>query len=231
MAPTIVALGGGGFLMEADKRLDDYVLGLSGKPRPKVCFVPTASGDATHQIARFYEFVPPSRASASHLALFRRSETDLKTFVLEQDVVYVSGGSTSNLLAIWKLHGLGKMLRDAWEAGVILAGPSAGAICWFEGGLTDSFGPSLTPIGNGLGFLPGSFCPHYSNEPARKGALRTHMLSGALPTGYAADDGAAIRFEGTAIVEAVTTRDSARAYRVEAKNGSFAEVALPARML
>ncbi len=211
---TIVAMGGGGFLMGADAPLDDWLLSLTGKKRPKVCFVPTASGDGGWHITRFHEAFSAARAEATHLSLFRRQIADLKSFLLEQDLVYVAGGNTANMLAVWRLHGFHKALQAAWESGVVLAGPSAGGMCWFEGGLTDSFGPALTPIGNGLGFLSGSFCPHYSNEPSRRPEFKKRVSDGSLPRGHAADDGVALRFEGTALAEAVTARPEGKAWIV-----------------
>ena len=138
----IVAMGGGGFSMEPrNPRLDDFVLSLARrKRRPRVCFVGTASGDSDSYIRRFHEAFPPSRAAATHLTFFERKVRDLKSFVMDQDVIYVGGGSSANMLAVWRLHGLDKVLRAAWNAGVVMAGISAGAICWFEDGVTDSFG-------------------------------------------------------------------------------------------
>lgn len=212
--PTIVALGGGGFLQDGDPKLDDWLLSLTGKKTPRVCFVPTATGDDAWPIARFHESFPKIRAEATHLSLFRRQVADLKSFLLEQDLLYVAGGNTANMLAVWRLHGFHKALQAAWEAGVVLAGPSAGGICWFEGGLTDSFGPALTPIGNGLGFLDGSFCPHYGNEPQRRPEFRRRVDDGSLPRGYAAADFVALRFEKKRFVEAVASRAGAKAWLV-----------------
>ncbi len=132
-------MGGGGFSMEPENPLlDDFVLGLTGKPRPKVCFVPTASGDAEGYRQRFQAAFPAERAEAASLLLFWEREPDLRSFVLSQDVIYVGGGNTVSLLAVWRAHGLDVVLREAWEAGVILCGVSAEALCWFEGGTTDS---------------------------------------------------------------------------------------------
>ena len=147
--------------------LDDFLVGLTGRGRPRVCLVPTASGDAPDFIARFHGAFD-GRAEASHLGLFDRTVVDLRAFVLAQDVVYVGGGNTANMLAVWRVHGLDSILVEAWRAGVVLAGLSAGAICWFEAGVTDSFGPSLGPLRDGLGLLPGSMCPHYDGEPLRR---------------------------------------------------------------
>jgi dipeptidase E len=225
----IVAMGGGGFLMEADPRLDDYVLGLSGKTRPKVCFVPTASGDSESACFRFYAAFA-GRAEVSHLALFNRGVKDLRAFVLSKDVIYVGGGNTANLLAVWRAHGLDEVLREAWQAGVVLAGVSAGSICWFDGGVTDSYGPGLAPLTSGLGFLPGSNCPHYDGEALRRPRFH-ELVAGGLPGGLAADDFAALHFEGTALKAVVASREDARAYRVEKVGNEVREEPLAARLL
>ena len=209
--------------------LDDFILSLTGKPKPKVCFVPTASGDSAEYALKFYRAFPAARAEASHLSLFKRTAQDLREFVLAQDVIYVGGGSTANLLAVWRAHGLDKILREAWDNGVVLCGVSAGAICWFESGSTDSFGP-LAPLENGLGFLPGSFCPHYDGEALRRSTYHRFIADG-LPDGYAADDGAALHFVGTALVEAVSSRPAALAYRVERQENGVSETPLATRFL
>ena len=226
----IIALGGGGFSMEPENPLlDDFILSLTGKPKPKVCFVPTASGDSADYALKFYAAFPAERAEASHLSLFKRTAQDLREFVLSQDVIYVGGGSTANLLAVWRAHGLDDILREAWDNGVVLCGVSAGAICWFEAGSTASFGP-LASLGNGLGFLSGSFCPHYDGEEERQPTLHRFIENG-LPNGYAADDGAALHFVGTELVEAVSSRPAALAYRVERQENGVAETPLATRFL
>jgi peptidase E len=228
---TIVAMGGGGFSMEPDNPLlDRYVLGLPGVARPRVCFLPTASGDSDRYLADFYStFARP--AEASHLALFVRTIVDLEAVLLAQDVIYVGGGNTANMLAIWRLHGVDRILRTAWERGVVLAGLSAGSICWFESGTTDSFGPDLGILDDGLGFLPGSHCPHYDGEPQRRPAYHRQVEAGLLPAGYAADDGAALVFDGTELREVVASRPAAAAYRVEARDGVVEETRLATRYL
>lgn len=232
-APTrhIVALGGGGFSMEPDNPLlDDFILGLTGKARPRVCFVPTASGDADGYVQRFQSAFPPERAEGSCLTLFPRTEPDLRAFALSQDVIYVGGGSTVNLLAVWRAHGLEDVLREAWEAGVVLCGVSAGGLCWFEGGSTDSFGSGLFPLQDGLGLLPGSFCPHYDGEAERRPTYPEFVQEG-LPGGWAADDGAGLHFVGTELREAICSRPDARVYRVERLGGEVVETPLPTRFL
>ena len=227
----IIALGGGGFSMEPENPLlDDFILSLTGKPKPKVCFVPTASGDAPGYVVRFYQAFPAKRAEASWLGLFPRTEPDLRELVLSQDVIYVGGGSTANLLAVWRAHGLDTILREAWDAGVILCGVSAGALCWFESGSTDSFGSGLSPLRECLSFLPGSFCPHYDGEALRRSTYHRFITDG-LPDGYAADDSAALHFAGTELVEAVSSRPTAQAYRVERQGNSVTETPLTTRFL
>jgi len=214
--PCVVALGGGGFLTEPDNpRLDNYVLSLGRRNPPKVCYVPTASGDSVHNIAQFYDTFTVERCLPSHLRLFSRKVQDLRTFVLGQDIVYVGGGATTYMLAIWRLAGLEGILREAWEQGVILSGISAGALCWFDAGLTDTFGRPLQPLRDGLGFLPGSFCPHYDGEKDRRPAFHAAVSGGTIPPGIAADDGVAVVYRGAEIAEIVSSRPAARAWRVE----------------
>jgi dipeptidase E len=228
---TIIAMGGGGFSMEPDNPLlDDFILSQANAARPRVCFLPTASGDADGYIVGFYTAFT-SRAEASHLRLFYRTREDIEALLLGQDIIYVGGGNTENMLAIWRTHGLDRILRAAWEAGVVLAGLSAGSICWFEAGTTDSFGPDLDVLTDGLGFLAGSHCPHYDGEVQRRPKYHRLVADGRLPAGYAADDGAALVFDGTKLREVVASRPEATAYRVEAVEGVARETRLPARYL
>lgn len=228
----IVAMGGGGFSMEPDNPLlDNFILGLTGKPRPKVCFVPTATGDNEGYVQSFYTAFPAERAETSHLALFHRTVPELREFVLSQDVIYVGGGNTISLLAVWRAHGLDVVLREAWEAGVVLCGVSAGALCWFEGGTTDSFGNGLAPLQDGLGFLPGSMCPHYDGEAERRPLYQQLVRDDVLPDGLAADDSAGLYFVGTQLVEAVSSVPTAQAYRVERQDNTVIETPLPTRFL
>src|SRR4051794_11082941 len=218
---TILTMGGGGFAMEPDNPLlDDFMMSLATRrrgagDRPRVCFVTTASGDPQEYLDRFSEAFA-DRAEASGLRLFHLDEldgTDLRSHVLSQDVVYVAGGSTANLLALWRLHGLDEIFAEAAAEGIVLAGISAGMNCWFEGSVTDSFGP-LAPLADGLGFLPGSSCPHYDGEPEGRPAYLELVGAGRLPAGYAADDGCALHFRDGELVEAVSSRPDARAFRV-----------------
>ena len=222
-------MGGGSFAAEpAGSRLDAYVLALSGKPRPKICFLPTASGDAATYITKFYEAFG-ERAEAVHVALFGRPRTDIAALLTSQDIVYVGGGNTANMLAVWRVHGVDRMLKAAWERGVILTGVSAGMICWFEAGVTDSFGP-LAALRDGLGFLSGSACPHYDGEMDRRPTYQSLVRAG-FPEGYAADDGAALHFIGTALETCVAGRPGARVYRVGVADEVVVETPLPVRVL
>jgi dipeptidase E len=229
-SPTIVAMGGGGFSDGEGPQLDDFILSLTGSPEPRICFLGQASGDDPGYFARFVDAFA-GRARPSRLKLFNRDVADLERHLLGQDVIYVGGGNTANMLAIWRLHGLDRALRTAWEAGVVLAGLSAGSICWFEAGTTDSFGTELQPLTNGLGFLPGSHCPDYDSDPKRRPAYHRLVAQGALPAGWAADDSAALHFVGTELREVVSARQGATAYRVERSGDEAAETVLPARIL
>lgn len=231
---TIVAMGGGGFSMEPENPLlDDYVLSLAREPkRPKVCFVPTASGDSEDYIGRFRDAFPAERADASVLSLFRRDVDDLRSFVLTQDVLYVGGGSTANLLALWRLHGLDEVIREALADGVVCTGVSAGMNCWFQGSVTDSFSLTLQPLADGLGLLEGSACPHYDGEEQRRPTYLGLVGDGVLPSGYAADDGCALVFTDGALTGAVTSRPRAGAVRVTAPSeASVREEPIPVSYL
>ncbi len=182
-------------------------------------------------VARFYRAFSGFDCQMSDLQLFDRSIDDLEAFVLEQDVIYVGGGNTANLLAVWRVHGLDKALAQAWEQGTVLSGISAGMNCWFEESVTDSFGKDLAPLVDGLGLLPGSACPHYDGEKLRRPTYRRLIESGELSAGYAADDGAALAFSGITLAEVVSSRPGAGAYRVERSASGVSEQALSARYL
>jgi len=230
----IVAMGGGGFSMEPrNPRLDDFVLSLGRRKqrkRPRICFVGTASGDSDMYIRRFHEAFPPSRAAATHLTFFERNVRDLRLFVMDQDVIYVGGGSSANMLVVWRLHGFDKVLRAAWNSGIVMAGISAGAICWFEDGLTDSFGMPYRALNDGLGFVHGACCPHYDGEKERRPVL-LRLIKRGFPSTLALDDGAAAHFVGTRLKEVVSSRPKARAFRVELKQGIVVETPIPVRHL
>ncbi|MEV5421401.1 peptidase E [Streptomyces cellulosae] len=212
-----IALIGGGFSTDEDGVLDDWVLGQARVPRPTVCFVPTASGDAPGYIEKFFDAFRAKDCELSVLPFFRRELDDiaLREFLLAQDVVYVGGGNTANLLAVWRVHGVDRLLREAYARGTLLCGISAGANCWAEGSHTDSFGP-LTHLPDGLGLLPGSVCPHYDSEPGRRSSYRAAVARGDLADGWAVEDGAAALFTDGRLAEAVTRLPEARLYRVRA---------------
>jgi peptidase E len=226
----IIALGGGGFLMEPENPLlDTYILEQAGKRVPKICFVPTASGDSEKMIAAFYDFFGGHSCEPSHLSLFKPPARDLEAFVLEKDIIYVGGGNTKNLLALWKEWGLDAILRKAWEQGIVLAGISAGSLCWFEDGVTDSYGDGLEPI-QALGFLRGSNCPHYDGEADRRPVYRQLIERGDVQSGIAADDGVALHYIGTELSRIVSSRPHALAYSVKLE-GEIKETALPTKFL
>jgi dipeptidase E len=216
VAGTIVAMGGLPWEDEVRRRLlEDYVFGLTGKERPRVLFVPTAVADAPDLTLWGYSALG-DRAQISHVAFFPWPPPELRKAALEQDVIFVSGGNTANALAIWRTHGFDQILHEAWEAGVVLTGWSAGMLCWFEAAVTDSFGPELQGMRDGLGFLPGSACPHYDGEAERR-PVYTKLVAEGFPPGLAADDCVALRFDGTELAEVVTARPGAGAYRVSAE--------------
>ena len=228
MAGQIVAMGGGGFSMEDDRLLDDYILGLTGLDRPRVGFLATASGDAPEYIERFHGGLS-DRAETSDLRLFSQPSHDPRDWFEAQDVIYVGGGSTANLLAVWRVHGLEDLVREAYERGAVLCGVSAGAICWFEAGITDSFGP-LRELRDGVGLLAGSFTPHYDGEADRRPTLRRALTAG-FPAGLAADDFAAAHFVDGELHAAVASREGAAVHRVRLEGGEVVEKRLETRLL
>ena len=226
----IVAFGGGGFSMEAgNPRLDDCVLSLTRAERPKVCFLPTASGDAGHYVVCVYRAFCPARCEPSHVSLFRRDKgaglgCDVAEHLLGQDLIYVGGGSLVSLLGVWRAHGLDEVLAECWRRGVVLCGLSAGSLCWFEDAVSAFHGEPASV--RGLGLLPHSNCVHYDGEPARREAYRAAVASGDVVPGYAADDGVALHFIGTELARVVASRRDRAADRVEAVEGQAMEVAI-----
>ena len=230
--PQIVAYGGGGFSMEpGNPLLDEYVLSLCRRKRPRVCFLPSASGDADHYVVRFYRHFHSGICEPSHISLFRRDcgPGDVRAHLLGQDLVYVGGGSIVSLLGVWRAHGLDEDLRAAWESGVILCGVSAGSLCWFAAGLT-AYHHDARPYA-GLGLLPHSNAVHYEEEPNRRPAYHAALHAGELPAGYAASDGAALHFVGPDLHRVVLSRPGARAYRVERAGDEVTEHRLTADYL
>jgi peptidase E len=222
----IVAFGGGGFSMESgNPLLDDYVLGLAPSARPRICFLPTASGDADHYIVRFYRAFAASRCEPSHLSLFRREQgaADFRAHLLSQDIIYVGGGSVVSLLGVWRAHGIDSILHEAWEAGIVLCGLSAGSLCWFAESVSGFHGAPRRV--EGLGLLPWSNCVHYEAEGSRREAYRRFLLEGMRP-GYAAEDGTALHFEGLSLARVVSSRTEARGWRLERRGEGVAEMRL-----
>ncbi|WP_040803231.1 peptidase E [Nocardia concava] len=232
MAGHVVATGAGQRMMgRAADPLHDFVLGLTGKPQPRVLFLGTATGDDPGYIVSFYETYNSGRCRPFHLRLFDRSITDLRAYILSMDVVHVGGGNTANMLDVWRRQGVDAILREAWENGAVMTGGSAGAICWFEGGTTDSYGPTLQILPEGLGFVAGSCCPHYDAEDQRQPLFHRAIQKGELPAGYAIDDLVSLHFHGTQLVEAVSSQADGKAYRVAAAGDEVVETSIPVRQL
>jgi dipeptidase E len=225
-----IVLVGGGFSGDPDMLLDDYVFGLTGRKSPRVCFLPTASGDAESYVERFHQ-VLDGRCRTSVLRLFQRDGSDPATTLRNQDVIYVGGGNTANMLAVWRVHGVDRVLVEAYRAGVLLCGVSAGMICWFESSLTDSFGP-VRRLTDGLGLIGGSGCPHYNTESPRRPGYQREIAAGTLPPGWALDDGAAALFQDGEYVESVTRTPGTHLYAVTRDAaGNAVETPMPARAL
>jgi peptidase E len=210
--PQIVGIGGGGDTPEQTRTLFRHVLSLTGEERPRVLHVPTATGDSSESIVNMYERLG-ALCDLSHLRFFPYPPADLRELVLSQDAVSVGGGNVANMLAIWRVHGFGEILREAWEQGVVLFGVSAGMLCWFESVVTDSLGLQLEGLRDGLGWLSGSACPHFDGEERRRPRYR-ELVDAGFPEGIAADDGVGLHYVGTELREVVTCRPGATAYRV-----------------
>jgi len=210
--------------------LDEHALALTGVECPKVCFLPTASGDADHYIVRFYRAFPAGRCQPSHVSLFRRDggATDLAGHLLAQDLVYVGGGSLISLIGTWKAHGVDGMLRAAWRRGVVMAGLSAGSLCWFDHAVTAFHGESRKV--KGLGLLPFSNAVHYDDKPERRAAFLAAIADG-MPAGYGSGDGAALHFVGTELSRVVTSRLHARAFHVAPEGADVTETELATHFL
>lgn len=237
--PTILATSGGivpgvrtRYEFSPLTELAVELSGVSGRA-PKVCFLATASGDNPAVLTLLYEAAVLRGYHASHLNAFSMPNVaDPAAHLLEQDVVWVMGGSVAGLLAMWRLHGYDRALRDAWRAGVVLTGISAGSICWHVGGTTDSFGPDLRPVTDGLALLPYANAVHYDSEEQRRPLFQSLVAAGTLPAGYATDDGAGLLYRGTELVEAVGEADGKAAYRVErGPDGTAVETRLETRRL
>ncbi|MEV1174846.1 peptidase E [Nonomuraea sp. NPDC049784] len=223
----ILAIGGGSFrpsrrhsFIEASPLLR-YGLDLTGQDRPKLGLVATAVGDSDEWLLKMYGAFAGWDVELSHLTVFPMPNVeDPRAWMLEQDMIYVSGGSVANLMALWRLHGYDEAFEEAWRSGVVLSGQSAGALCWHAGGNTDSFGPDLRVWAEGLGFLPYSCGVHYDSDPQRRRLLQESVASGELPDGYAADEGVGLHYVGTEFIQAVTVEPGGYAYRVESDGAS-----------
>ena len=230
----ILTLGGHEFSSRPpDRAVCELLLRLArerGGERPRICILPTASGDTSEQIASFYAAFGERSCEPSDVSLFRlgRRPMALRDHLLSQDLVYVGGGSMVNLLAVWEAHDIASILSLAWRQGVVLAGQSAGAMCWFEAGITKSSGKPRGAAG--LAMLSGSLCVHYNNEPERRAAYLDAVADG-MPSGYGLDDYAGLLWEGEGTPSALTARRGARAYRVSSREGEVTESPLPARFL
>jgi dipeptidase E len=218
----IIALGGGSSRTKSDPAMFAYILAQSGRAKPKVCFIPTASGDDVGTIELFYAMAKRLGAKPSHLSLFNQPIEPLTTFLPRHDIIYVGGGNTRNMLILWRAWDLVKVLRSAYERGVVLAGSSAGALCWFRGGVTDSYPGRYAKL-ECLGWLRGSFCPHYNSESKRKPVYRALVRSGRLPGGYAVDDRVGLHFIDERLVSVVSTKRAARAHHLTRRRGKLLE--------
>jgi peptidase E len=210
-----------------------YAMELSGVPAPRLCVLNTAMGDDPNSNLRFYDRLAQTSARVRHLALFPMPNVDdPEDLLMSQDVIFVGGGSVANMIAVWRVHGIDEILRKAWQAGVVLTGSSAGGICWFEGGTTDSFGTKLRPFTDGLGMLAGSFCPHFNSEAERRPLYQRLVADGSLPGGIACDDGVGTHFVDERLAEVVADRPDGAAYRVEpTAGGGYRQTPLNTRFL
>lgn len=226
----LLAMGGGGFSMETENLLlDQFFFSLAKKSKPNVCFLGTASGDAQGYIERFYDFMQDHEVTPSHLSLFKAPAGSLRDYVLSKDVLYVGGGNTRNLITLWREWGLDKIILEAYQQGVVIGGLSAGGLCWFEEGVTDSIPGKLSKL-SCLNILSGSFCPHYDGESERRPFYHEQIKNG-LKAGYACDDSAAIYFENEKFIESVASLPNAASYFLKNENGVFSEEKLITRIL
>ncbi len=226
----VIAMGGGGFAAEVDRRMHEYLLSTLQKTSPRVCLIATGKGDRSETVQAFYGAFEKLDCRPTHLALFDRTVRNLREYVLAQDILLIWGGNTASLLAAWRAHGVDEVVREAAAAGIVIAGACAGAIACFESGVTDSFA-DLDPIHGGLGLLRGSVCPHYDADPKRPSAYARMILAGELESGFAIDAAAALRFEDGALVDAVASTPGARAYRVTVAQHQLVEDPIAARVL
>lgn len=233
----VLAIGGlsdgAGLNGQGTPLLLSYAATLTGARTPKICILNTASGDDPGAYLRSYRLLGAIGGKITHLQLFPMpNAADPEDLLLSQDMVFVGGGSVANMLAVWRVHAIDSIMRRAWQAGVVLSGVSAGAICWFTSGTTDSFGVDLRPFTGGLGLLEGSYCPHYDSEPRRRPLYQSLIADGSLPPGIACDDGAAAHFVDDTLAAIVADASGPRGYSVSRPAaGPAAEIALETQVL
>ena len=226
----IIAIGGGGFLTDSDSpALEKYMLDQSRTNRPNVLMMATARGDDAGYVEKFHAAFGALGASTQHLSFFQRTP-DLRQVILAQDVVYVGGGNTKSMLAVWRDWGLVEILKEAYDSGIVLGGQSAGAICWFEQGVTDSWADGLRPL-DCMGFLPGSCCPHYDGEVERRPAYHALIQQGRIRPGYALPDGVAAHFKAGHLKHVISKRSGSTAYHVSMDAGGIKEHPIGATLL
>src|SRR5262245_56026114 len=226
----IIAIGGGGFYRDPENlALERYIIRQTGAAEPRVAFIPTASGEPDHYVSSFYSSFLQLGCRPSVLTFFKRTP-DLRAFLLNQEVIYVGGGNTKSMLVVWRDWGLPELLREAWERGIVLTGVSAGAICWFEQGVTESWAGELRPLGC-LGFWPASCCPHYDGEVNRRPAYHRLLASKEISAGVAIEDWTGVHFHGTELHRVVSSKPGAKAFSLRVANGSVQEVPLPVEHL
>jgi len=226
MQGEVIAIGGAGFTARGeDPKIERFILSRARSEHAKIAYLPNAMDETTMAAFGFYQAYSHFEVKASHLSLFKPHTADLESYLLEQDIIYVGGGNTRSMLTLWREWGVDGFLRKAAEGGTILAGVSAGANCWYEQCTTDSI-PGKITIMSCLGFLEGSFCPHYHGEADRRPALEAAIVSGEISSGYAVDDGAAVHSINGKRAGCVAWKPGAQAYWVENRDGTFYEEAL-----
>ncbi len=231
MKRQIIAIGGGVLAPDSGNfKLERYIIEASGAKRPRICYVSTASGDDAGHVTRFYESYGRFDVSLATLPFFRRTPADLRAFVRDFDVLHVGGGNSRSMLAVWREWGFVDVVREAYERGVLLCGSSAGAICWFEAGVTDSIAGELAPL-SCLGFLKGSYCPHYDAEKERRPSYHRLLLEDRIPAGIACDDGVGAHFVDERLEAVVSSRENNGAYRVDMVLGAVREAPLEIKRL
>jgi len=226
----IIAIGGGGFYRDPDNLgLERYIVQQTNSAGTRVAFVPTASAEPDSYLVSFYTAFLRLGCRPSHLSFFKKTP-DLRDYLLNQDVIFVGGGNTKSMLAVWREWGVPEILREAWESGIVLTGVSAGAICWFEQGVTDSWAGELRSL-DCLGFLPGSCCPHYDGEADRRPSYHRLLTAGEIASGVAIEDWTGVHYRETVVHRVVASKPGARAYSLRVVNGSVQELPLPVEYL